>query len=110
MSFTRSRSRPSRSPSPGSSAWSEARRMDLRSYIEQTLLRPEATPARVEAHCREAAEHGLFGVCILPRHGPLAKRSLQATQLRLVTVVAFPLGGNATAMKAEEARRAVLDG
>jgi deoxyribose-phosphate aldolase len=84
--------------------------MDLRRHIEQTLLRPEATPARVEAHCREAAAHALFGVCILPRYVPFARRWLEGTGLRVVTVVAFPLGANATAAKAAEARRAVLDG
>jgi deoxyribose-phosphate aldolase len=84
--------------------------VDLARHIEQTLLRPEATPARVEAHCREAAAHGLFGVCILPRHVPLARRSVEGAGVRVVTVVAFPLGGSAPGAKAAEARIAVLDG
>jgi deoxyribose-phosphate aldolase len=84
--------------------------MDLARYIEQTLLRPEATAADVEAHCRRAAAHGLFGVCISPRHVSLARRCLAGTELRVVTVVAFPAGASTSDVKASEARRAVADG
>ena len=84
--------------------------MDLARYIEQTLLRPEATPAQVEAHCRLAASHGLFGVCVASRFVSLARRCVSGTALRVVTVVAFPFGACGSGVKAEEARRAVLDG
>jgi deoxyribose-phosphate aldolase len=76
--------------------------MDLGRHIEQTLLRPEAIPARIEAHCREAASHRLFGVCILPR--------FEGSGVRIVTVVSVPLGASAPSVKAAEARRAVADG
>jgi deoxyribose-phosphate aldolase len=84
--------------------------VDLARYIEQTLLRADATPAAVEAHCREAAVHGFFAVCIQPRFVPLARRSVAGSGVRVVTVVAFPLGANSPAAKAAEARQAALDG
>jgi deoxyribose-phosphate aldolase len=84
--------------------------MDLAAYIEQTLLRPEATPAEVEAHCRRAASHALFGVCVASRFVPLARHCAAGTALRVVTVVGFPLGAAASRVKAAEARQAVLDG
>ena len=84
--------------------------MDLARYIEQTLLHADATPAAVEAHCREAAAHGFFGVCVQPRFVPLARRAVAGTAVRVVTVVAFPLGANSPFAKAAEARQAALDG
>ena len=84
--------------------------MDLARYIEHTLLRADATPAAVEAHCREAVAHGFLGVCIQPRFVPLARRSVQGASARVVTVVAFPLGASATSVKVAEARQAALDG
>jgi deoxyribose-phosphate aldolase len=84
--------------------------VELARYIEQTLLRADATAAAEEAHCREAAAHGLFGVCIQPRFVPLARRTVTGTGTRVVTVVAFPLGANSPSIKAAEARQAALDG
>ncbi|HVW25084.1 MAG TPA: deoxyribose-phosphate aldolase [Polyangiaceae bacterium] len=84
--------------------------MDLARYIEQTLLRPEATPADVEAHCLRAADHGLFGVCVASRFVPLARRAVASRGVRVVTVVAFPFGASPPDVKAAEARRAVADG
>ncbi|HEX4341399.1 MAG TPA: deoxyribose-phosphate aldolase [Polyangiaceae bacterium] len=84
--------------------------MDLARHIEQTLLRPEATAADVEAHCRRAAEYQLFGVCIASRFVPLARRSVEGTGVRVVTVVAFPHGAVPSSVKAAEARNAVEDG
>ena len=85
-------------------------RMDLAPYIEQTLLKPEATPSDVEAHCLRAAGHGFFGVCVAPRFVPLARRCVGRSGLSVVTVVAFPFGASASEIKAAEARRAVADG
>lgn len=84
--------------------------MNLAPYIEQTLLRPEATPSDVEAHCLRAAGHGLFGVCIAPRYVSLARRCVADRGLAVVTVVAFPFGASAPSVKAAEARRAIEDG
>lgn len=84
--------------------------MNLARYIEQTLLKPEATPSDVEAHCLRAAGHGLFGVCVAPRFVTLARRSVAKSGLAVVTVVAFPFGASTSDVKAAEARRAVEDG
>jgi deoxyribose-phosphate aldolase len=49
-------------------------------------------------------------VCIQPRFVPLARRSVQGASVRVVTVVAFPLGASATSVKVAESRQAALDG
>jgi len=84
--------------------------MDLSRYVEHTLLRADATPDLVERHCREAAKHGLRGVCVLPRYVALARTCVRGADVLVVTVVAFPLGASASSIKALEARQAVDDG
>jgi deoxyribose-phosphate aldolase len=84
--------------------------MNLARYVEHTLLRADATPERVEQHCREAASHGLFGVCISPVFVALARDCLRGTAVRVVTVVGFPLGTSTPMIKAAEARQAQQDG
>ncbi len=84
--------------------------MDLRQHVEHTLLSADATPERVLSHCRDARDHGLFGVCVSPRFVPLAREALEGAPVRIVTVAGFPLGTSASSVKAEEARRAALDG
>jgi deoxyribose-phosphate aldolase len=83
--------------------------MHLAAFIEHTLLRADATLEQVERHCTEGAAHGLFGVCISPLHVASARRWV-GDGVRVVTVAGFPLGTSTSATKAEEARRAVLDG
>jgi deoxyribose-phosphate aldolase len=84
--------------------------VDLSTYIEHTLLRPEATPGEVERHCREATENGLFAVCVAPVYVALARMCLERSPVRVVTVAGFPFGSSTPFVKATEARRAAADG
>jgi len=83
--------------------------MRLAGLIEHTLLRADATPSDVERHCAEAVESGLFAVCVSPLYVASARRWV-ADAARVVTVAGFPLGTSTPATKADEARRAVIDG
>jgi deoxyribose-phosphate aldolase len=84
--------------------------MDLRGYVEHTLLRADATPGDLERHCDEAAAHGLVGVCVSPLYVGRARERLSGASTRVITVVGFPLGTSTSASKAAEARAAVRDG
>ncbi len=84
--------------------------MNVLSAIEHTALRPEHGPAAVRRLCAEARELRFFGVCVAPGHVPLARRELAGTGLAVATVTGFPLGSNATAIKAREAAHAVALG
>jgi deoxyribose-phosphate aldolase len=84
-------------------------RAELAAVIEHTLLRPGATRAHVEHLCREARSHGFAGVCVHPSRVALARTCLEG-QVRVCTVVGFPLGANLPAVKASEACLAVADG
>lgn len=83
--------------------------MDLSSYIEHTLLKPDATSAQIKALCQEAIEHNFVGVCIPPYFIADAVKYLEQTSVKVITVVGFPMGYSAISAKVEEAKRAVDD-
>ncbi len=83
--------------------------LDVRPYIENTLLRPEATPDQVRAFCEESLKHGFLGVCVNPCYVKLAKEVV-GDRMKVVSVVGFPLGASRSDVKAYEAKRAVEDG
>ncbi|WP_457637404.1 deoxyribose-phosphate aldolase [Oceanithermus sp.] len=84
--------------------------MELAKYIDHTLLKPTATPADIEKLCREADEHYFYAVCVNPAFVPLAKNFLGANPVRVAAVIGFPLGANASQIKAAEAALAVAQG
>src|SRR5690606_35956897 len=88
------------------------RRAELAALIDHTLLRPTATAAQVEQLCREAHEHGFHSVCVQPCRVRLAREALTrlGAAARVCTVIGFPLGANAPALKAAEAAQALADG
>jgi len=82
----------------------------LASYIDHTLLCPDASPADIDLLCDEAAEYGFAAVCINPTWVARAKRRLSGAGVMVASVVGFPLGANTPEIKAMEARRALRDG
>ncbi len=82
----------------------------LASYIDHTLLRPEAHSRDIEKLCDEAVKYGFRAICVNPVHVKLATERLEKSQCLIASVVGFPLGANRTDMKSEEAMRAVDDG
>jgi deoxyribose-phosphate aldolase len=84
--------------------------MDLRPYIESTILTPTVTGAPIDQLCREAKENQLLGVCVPPFWVRRAKRELAGSSVILVTVIGFPYGYQMTEVKMEEARLAVGEG
>ncbi|WP_419879137.1 deoxyribose-phosphate aldolase [Brevibacillus centrosporus] len=82
----------------------------IASYIDHTLLKPEATEEQVMKLCVEAREYGFASVCINPSFVELAASMLQTSKAKVCTVVGFPLGANTTAIKSEETREAIRNG
>ncbi len=75
---------------------------ELAGRIESTKLSPTATEAEVAALAGEAVELGVFGVCIAPCRVSKARRLLQGTGLKVVSVAGFPLGFETCEAKAAE--------
>lgn len=82
----------------------------LHRYIDHTLLKPAATRAEVAALCEQAAAHRFASVCVNPCHVALCKALLRDADVAVCTVIGFPLGANAPAVKAFEAEDAVRNG
>jgi deoxyribose-phosphate aldolase len=83
---------------------------DLASYIDHTLLRPEATPDQVRQLCDEARQYHFASVCINPVYVRLAARLLHGSGIPVCSVIGFPLGATPSEIKAAETRRAIRDG
>ena len=65
---------------------------ELASYIDHTLLKPDATRAQLEQLCTEAAEHQFSTVCVNSSRVELAYSLLEDSDVQVCTVVGFPLG------------------
>lgn len=83
---------------------------DLAAAIDHTLLKPSATRGEVEKLCEEAARFSFASVCVNPCYVPLCAELLRLTNVKVCTVVGFPLGANKPEVKAFEAGRAIADG
>lgn len=83
---------------------------NLNKYIDHTNLKPTATKGDIEKLCKEAAEFDFASVCINPCNVKLAKELLKASDVKVCTVIGFPLGQNETEIKVFEAKKALADG
>ena len=83
---------------------------NLEKYIEHTLLKQDATQEELEKLYTEAKENNFLGVCVNPVNVASAKKFLLDTNVKIVTVVGFPLGASRSEAKAFEAKLAVEDG
>ena len=84
--------------------------MNISKYIEHTLLKQDATDSDLDKLFQEAKENDFLGVCINPCFVSKAKHALLGTNIKIVTVIGFPLGANRSDIKAFEAQKAVEDG
>ncbi len=82
----------------------------MKKYIEHTLLKQDATEQELLNLFNEAKQHDFLGVCINPCYVKLASESLRGTDVKIVTVIGFPLGANKTEVKVYETKCAVEDG
>lgn len=83
--------------------------MDTKLF-DHTILKADATREMVERVCREAREHHFMSVCVNSYYTGFVADELQGSDVRVCTVVGFPLGQMSTKAKAAEARIAVEDG
>ncbi len=84
--------------------------MKLNNYIDHTFLAPTGTETDIRKLCSEAIEHQFFAVCIHGAYTALAKTLLKNSEVKIATVVGFPLGANVSAVKAKETELALNDG
>ncbi len=85
-------------------------RKELAERIDHTALGPEISPERLKQLCAEAKEFGFYGVCVNPWHIELARKELEGSPVKIVTVIGFPHGATLPQVKAYEAKAAVEAG
>jgi deoxyribose-phosphate aldolase len=84
-------------------------RGQLAALVDHTLLKPEATHADVTALVAEAAELGVYAVCVSPSMAPVAVEA-GAGRVRVAAVAGFPSGKHVSEVKSQEAAAAVASG
>ncbi|MCK9223636.1 MAG: deoxyribose-phosphate aldolase [Candidatus Muirbacterium halophilum] len=83
---------------------------EIASYIDHTLLKPEASEEEIIKICKEAMEYNFWSVCVNPTWVKTAYSILKDSKVKVCTVVGFPLGATPGEVKAFEADRAIKDG
>lgn len=84
--------------------------MKYNKFIDHTLLKQDATPEQIVKLCEEAKQFDFMSVCVNPAYVPLAAKCLEGSDVKVCTVIGFPLGMNLTRTKVEEAELAIKEG
>ncbi|MDW8296060.1 MAG: deoxyribose-phosphate aldolase [Raineya sp.] len=84
--------------------------LPINQYIEHTCLKPLTTYNDIDKLIAEAKEYKFLGVCVPPYWVEKAHRDLRGTDIKVVTVIGFPLGYERTATKRREMEVAIQDG
>src|SRR5664279_32779 len=82
----------------------------LNHYIDHTILKPTTTLDEVEKVCAEAKEYQFAAVCIPPLFVKKAKDLVDASGVKVATVIGFPFGYSAIEAKVAEIVLAMIDG
>ncbi|HCT95369.1 deoxyribose-phosphate aldolase [Vagococcus sp.] len=84
--------------------------MNVAKLIDHTALKANTTKEDILKLIEEAKEYGFFSVCINPYWVSLAAKELAESDVKVCTVIGFPLGANSSAVKAAETKQAIEDG
>ncbi|MBZ9786625.1 deoxyribose-phosphate aldolase [Psychroflexus sp. CAK57W] len=82
----------------------------MNTYIDHTLLNADATLKQIHNLCEEAIAYKFASVCINSSYVKSAAEILKDSEVKVCTVVGFPLGASSTKAKTEEAKQAIADG
>ena len=91
------------SPKPGNSS-------GINKMIDHTLLRADATGEEIKTLCKEAKENHFMSVCVNPSYVSLSYDCLRGSDVKVCTVIGFPLGATTTKTKVFETRQAIENG
>lgn len=85
-------------------------KVEFLSMVDHTILKADATKASVDKVLKFAKENHTASVCINPYYVKYASDFLNDTDVKVCTVIGFPLGQNTTAVKVFEAKNAIENG
>lgn len=84
--------------------------MKLNKYIDYTLLKPDANKEQIKKIIEEAKEYDFASVCVNPTWVKFASEQLNDSDVKVCTVIGFPLGASTPEVKAFETRDAISNG
>lgn len=84
--------------------------MKYNKFIDHTLLKQDAAPEQIISLCNEAKQFDFMSVCVNPHYVPLAAEVLEGSDVKVCTVVGFPLGMNMTKTKIQETQLCIAQG
>ena len=83
--------------------------MDTKLF-DHTILKADAGREAVKKICEEAKEYGFMSVCVNSYYTSYVAQQLKGTDVKVCTVIGFPLGQMSTRAKVAETAIAVEDG
>lgn len=84
--------------------------VNIAAIIDHTLLKPNATYKDFKLLCEQAVQYGFCSVCVPPFMAETCKKALIGTDVKVCTVIGFPLGYNNYLVKLIEAKQAIKNG
>ncbi|MDD5884785.1 MAG: deoxyribose-phosphate aldolase [Erysipelotrichaceae bacterium] len=84
--------------------------MDINKFFDHTLLAADASYEAIQSLCDEAKQYRFMSVCVNPYYVPVAKKLLAGSDVKVCTVIGFPLGQMTPAAKVFEAADAIKMG
>jgi len=88
----------------------ELKDTNVAGMIDHTMLNPDATPDQITQLCDEAKKYSFASVCVNPSYVPLCRKLLIGSNVKVCTVIGFPLGSTTTEVKKVEAEQAIENG
>lgn len=84
--------------------------LNINKYIDQSILRPYTTYQEIENQCRLSIEYKFASICVNPSHVYICYNILKNSDVKVCSVIGFPLGLNTTNAKIKESVEAVKNG
>lgn len=84
--------------------------MNVNKYIDHTVLKPETTKSQILTLCEEAKQYDFASVCVNPTWVSTCAEQLKGTDVKVCTVIGFPLGATLKEVKAFETKCAIEAG
>lgn len=84
--------------------------MEIAGLIDHTSLKADVTKEQIKGLCEEAKKYQFASVCVNPTWVKYASELLQDSEVKVCTVIGFPLGANTPEVKAFEAKNAIENG
>lgn len=83
---------------------------EIAGMIDHTLLKPEAVLSEIKQLCEEAMQYNFASVCVNPSYVPACFEIVKSSNVKVCTVIGFPLGATTTQSKFIEAEEAIKNG